>query len=43
MTVLPSWRVVASDVLVSDARIHLRADACVTAEGVTIAPYYVLN
>lgn len=37
------WRVIRSQRLVADRWLNLRADACVTAEGVEIAPYYVLD
>jgi 8-oxo-dGTP pyrophosphatase MutT (NUDIX family) len=37
------WRVLASEHLRRDRWISLRADRCVTAEGVEVAPYYVLE
>lgn len=43
MSVLKPWRVTASKVLVEDRWIRLRADACETADGHRIAPYYVLD
>jgi 8-oxo-dGTP pyrophosphatase MutT (NUDIX family) len=39
----PIWKVTASRHIVADRWIDLRADDCVTASGVTIAPYYVLR
>lgn len=40
---LPPWRVVRSTYPLRDRWIKVRADDCVTAEGVEIAPYYVLE
>jgi 8-oxo-dGTP pyrophosphatase MutT (NUDIX family) len=37
------WRVVSSKPLLNDRWINLRADRCITASGVEIAPYYVLT
>jgi len=37
------WRVTASRHVLKDGRISLRADDCVTEDGVEIAPYYVLE
>jgi 8-oxo-dGTP pyrophosphatase MutT (NUDIX family) len=37
------WRVITSERLRADRWISLRADHCVTAEGVEVAPYYVLE
>jgi 8-oxo-dGTP pyrophosphatase MutT (NUDIX family) len=36
------WRVLSSERVIEDRWIDLRADRCVTAAGVEIAPYYVL-
>lgn len=38
-----SWRVVKSRTILKDRWINLRADDCLTPEGVTISPYYVLS
>lgn len=43
MTVLQPWRRLRSEILVADQWIRLRADACATAEGTEISPYYVLE
>ena len=40
---LPSWRTTNSTRLVHDRWLKVRADDCVTADGVEIAPYYVLE
>ncbi|QND49972.1 NUDIX hydrolase [Rhizobium lusitanum] len=40
---LPPWQVKSSTQLLHDRWLKVRADACVTAEGVEIAPYYVLE
>ncbi|MBB3382797.1 MULTISPECIES: NUDIX hydrolase [unclassified Rhizobium] len=40
---LPPWRTTSSTRLVHDRWLKVRADNCVTAEGVEIAPYYVLE
>jgi 8-oxo-dGTP pyrophosphatase MutT (NUDIX family) len=40
---LPSWQVRGSTHLVNDRWLKVRADDCVTAEGVEITPYYVLE
>ncbi|MFT4183997.1 MAG: NUDIX hydrolase [Rhizobium sp.] len=40
---LPPWRVSSSTYLHRDRWLKVRADDCVTAEGVEIAPYYVLE
>ncbi|WFU02893.1 NUDIX hydrolase [Rhizobium sp. CB3171] len=40
---LPPWQVKSSIHLLHDRWLKVRADACVTAEGVEIAPYYVLE
>ncbi|MBB5571937.1 MULTISPECIES: NUDIX hydrolase [Rhizobium] len=40
---LPPWQVKSSTHLHHDRWLKVRADACVTAEGVEIAPYYVLE
>jgi 8-oxo-dGTP pyrophosphatase MutT (NUDIX family) len=40
---LPPWQVKSSTHLLHDRWLKVRADACVTAEGVEIAPYYVLE
>lgn len=37
------WRVVASEQIIADRWIDLRADTCVDVRGHTIAPYYVLD
>jgi 8-oxo-dGTP pyrophosphatase MutT (NUDIX family) len=37
------WRTTASEILVKDRWIHLRADTCESADGRVIAPYYVLE
>lgn len=37
------WRTTASEILVKDCWIHLRADTCESADGRVIAPYYVLE
>ncbi|WFU09934.1 NUDIX hydrolase [Rhizobium sp. CB3090] len=42
-TDLPPWQVKSSKHLLHDRWLKVRADACVTAEGVEIAPYYVLE
>lgn len=42
-TDLRPWTVAASRHIVRDRWIRIRADDCVTAEGVPIAPYYVLE
>ncbi len=38
---LPAWRVKASRLVVDDRWLRVRADDCVTAEGVRIAPFFV--
>lgn len=38
---LPAWRVEASRLVVDDRWLRVRADDCVTAEGVRIAPFFV--
>lgn len=38
---LPAWRVEASRHVVDERWLRVRADDCVTAEGVRIAPFYV--
>ncbi|MDE2364847.1 MAG: NUDIX hydrolase [Hyphomicrobiales bacterium] len=44
MTKLPApWRVARTRTLVRDKWIDLRADDCVRADGLEIAPYYVLD
>lgn len=40
-TLVP-WRVTTTRIVRQDRWINLRADTCVTAEGVEIAPYYVI-
>jgi 8-oxo-dGTP pyrophosphatase MutT (NUDIX family) len=40
---LPPWRVHSSRLVVDDHWLRLRADSCETAEGVTIAPFYVVE
>lgn len=40
---LPPWRVRSSTHLIHDRWLKVRADSCLTAEGVEIAPYYVLE
>lgn len=40
---LPPWQVKNSTHLLRDRWLKVRADTCVTAEGVEIAPYYVLE
>ncbi|MQB43695.1 NUDIX hydrolase [Rhizobium sp. ICMP 5592] len=40
---LPAWEVKSSTHLLHDRWLKVRADTCVTAEGVEIAPYYVLE
>ena len=40
---LPPWRTTGSTHLVHDRWLKVRADKCLTAEGVEIAPYYVLE
>jgi 8-oxo-dGTP pyrophosphatase MutT (NUDIX family) len=40
---LDKWSVAASRYVLQDRWISVRADDCVTTEGVTIAPYYVLE
>lgn len=40
---LPPWQVKNSTHLLHDRWLKVRADTCVTAEGVEIAPYYVLE
>lgn len=42
-TDLPPWQTKSSTHLVHDRWLKVRADDCVTAEGVEIAPYYVLE
>lgn len=42
MTLLP-WTVQASRLLFSDRWLRVRADNCTTAQGVAVAPYYVLE
>ncbi len=37
------WRLAARDTLIADRWLTLHADTCVTAEGATIAPYYVTD
>lgn len=37
------WRTTARDTLIADRWLTLHADTCVTAEGTTIAPYYVTD
>ncbi|WLA68024.1 NUDIX hydrolase [Bradyrhizobium diazoefficiens] len=41
--VMPPWLVKGSRTVIKDRWIDLRADDCATAEGVSIAPYYVLH
>ena len=41
-TSLEPWTVIGSTTIIKDRWIDLRADACVTAAGVSIAPFYVL-
>ncbi len=43
MTADKMWRTVASRPIVHDRWINLRADDCVTASGVSVAPFYVLS
>ena len=44
MSKLPKpWRVTHTRLLVRDKWIHLRADDCLRADGLEIAPYYVLD
>lgn len=38
---LPAWQVVASRLVIDDPWLRVRADDCVTAEGVRIAPFFV--
>ncbi|WP_300267824.1 NUDIX hydrolase [Microbacterium sp.] len=38
-----AWEVTASEIVVADRWIRLRADTCVDAAGRTISPYYVLE
>jgi len=40
---LNKWRTVESKYIVKSRWLTLRADSCVTPEGVTVAPYYVLE
>lgn len=40
---IPKWKVTASRHVLRDRWISVRADDCVTADGVKIAPYYVLE
>ena len=40
---LPPWQVKNSTHLLRDRWLKVRADSCITAEGVEIAPYYVLE
>lgn len=40
---MKKWRTTNSKIVVEDRWIKLRADTCVTAEGHTVAPYYVLE
>jgi 8-oxo-dGTP pyrophosphatase MutT (NUDIX family) len=40
---LKPWRVLASRVLLRDRWLTVRADDCVTEDGATVAPYYVLE
>ncbi|WP_412064746.1 NUDIX hydrolase [Rhizobium sp. SYY.PMSO] len=40
---LPAWQTKGSRHLVHDRWLKVRADSCVTAEGMEIAPYYVLE
>lgn len=42
MTLLP-WTVQASRLLYSDRWLRVRTDDCLTAQGVAVAPYYVLE
>lgn len=42
MTLAP-WTVQASRLLLDDRWLRVRADTCTTAQGVTVAPYYVLE
>jgi 8-oxo-dGTP pyrophosphatase MutT (NUDIX family) len=37
------WRLAARDTLIADRWLTLHADTCVTADGATIAPYYVTD
>lgn len=43
MDKLKRWQVTASRTIFKDKWIHVRADDCVTPEGVPIAPYYILE
>lgn len=44
MTATPlPWRTVATETVVADRWIHVRADDCIDARGRRIAPYYVLE
>lgn len=40
---LPAWEVKSSTHLLHDRWLKVRADTCITAEGMEIAPYYVLE
>ncbi|MBB3608854.1 NUDIX hydrolase [Rhizobium sp. BK602] len=40
---LPPWQVKSSEYVHRDRWLKVRADSCVTAEGIEIAPYYVLE
>jgi ADP-ribose pyrophosphatase len=40
---LPKWKTVASKYLVNDRWLKLRADTCITPDGTTIEPWYVLE
>lgn len=40
---LSQWRILASEPIHDDRWISLRADQCVTAEGVEVSPCYVLD
>ena len=37
------WKTIKSEYLLRDRWLTVRADACVTAEGVSVSPYYVLE
>ena len=39
----PPWRTLSSETLLHDRWIDVRADRCLTAAGVEVAPYYVLG
>jgi 8-oxo-dGTP pyrophosphatase MutT (NUDIX family) len=40
---MKSWKTIKSKYLIQDKWITLRSDTCKTPEGITIAPYYVLE